>query len=148
MNRTRSIMLAASLGLSLAAIPVLAQGAPPAGPHTGAPAGAPAGKWMQGRRPHMSMEQRFTKMLNLTPAQQLKIAPLLKKSHEQMRAIRKNPKLTPDQKRQQSKALFSTLPKKLNHYLTKPQQAKLQQMVERRGHHHMGAPGMAPKPKA
>ena len=120
MNRKLSMLLTATLGLSLAAFPVYAQGGPPP-----RPGNAP------GHHPRMSMEKRFAKELNLTAAQQSKINPILKKQGEQMRAIHKNTKLTPEQKRAQSTKLFQSLPGKINKYLNKTQQAKLKQMIDR-----------------
>src|SRR5690606_29973480 len=79
-----------------------------------------------------SMEQRYAKELNLTATQQKQIIPILKKHGEQLRAIRANEKLTPEQKRQQSQKLFAALPGKINKYLNKTQQAKFKQMGERR----------------
>ena len=124
MNRKLSMLLTATLGISLAAFPVYAQG--------GASHSRSGNKTSQQHRPRMSMEKRFAKELNLTSAQQSKINPILKKQGEQMRAIRKNSKLTPEQKRAQSRKLFEALPGKINKYLTKTQQAKLKQMAQRR----------------
>lgn len=142
MNRKLSMLLTATLGMSLAVFPVFAQGGPPR------PGNAP------GQHQRMSMEKRFTKELNLTPAQQKKIDPILKKQREQMRAIHKNTKLTPDQKREQSKKIFASLPSKINKYLNKTQQTKLKQMVDRfkhfRGHGSGGwnhKPGTPPNQK-
>jgi hypothetical protein len=146
MSRKTSILLTAALGLSQAAFPVYAQKTTP---HT-----RPGDKSSQMHRPRMSMEKRFAKMLNLTSAQQSKINPILKKQGEQLRAIHKNTKLTPDQKRAQSKTLFASVSGKINKYLTKPQQAKLKQMMDRsknfEGHEKGGwnhKPGKPPKKK-
>ena len=130
MKRTLSIMVTAALGISLAAFPVYAQKG----------AQRPGNKMGQHQRPgnksgqhkRVSMEQRFAKELNLTAAQQSKINPILKKQSEQMRAIYKNDKLSPEQKRAQSTKLFEALPSKINKHLNKTQQAKLKQMVANR----------------
>jgi hypothetical protein len=116
------MLLTAALGISLAGLPVYAQGGPP---HPG------NNKMSQPHRPRMNMEQRFAKELNLSAAQQSKINPILKKNGEQMHAIHKNTKLSPEQKRQQSQKLFAALPGKISKYLNKTQQAKLKQMVDR-----------------
>jgi len=142
MNRKLSMLLTATLGMSLAAFPVYAQSGPPR------PGNTP------GQHQRMSMEKRFTKELNLTPAQQKKINPILKRQGEQMRAIHKNTKLTREQKRAQSLKLFQSLPSQINKYLDKTQQAKLKQMIDRfknfKGHGPGGwshKPGTPPKHK-
>lgn len=119
MNKKLSMLVTAALGISLATFPAYAQ------------KGKQRPDNKPGQHQRMSMEQRFTKELNLTPAQQKKIDPILKKQGEQMRAIFKNDKLTPEQKRAQALKLFEALPSKINKYLGKTQQAKLKQMVER-----------------
>lgn len=123
MNRKISMLLTAALGISLATSPVFAQGGPK---HS-----RPGDKSSQQHRPRVSMEERFAKELNLTAAQKTKINPILKKQGEQMRAIHKNSKLTPEQKRAQSQKVFAALPGKINKYLTKTQQTKLKQMTDR-----------------
>jgi Spy/CpxP family protein refolding chaperone len=146
MNRKFSILLTATLGMSLAAFPVYAQG--------GSPHSRPGDKTSQQRRPRMNMEKRFAKELNLTTAQQSKINPILKNQGVQMRAIHKNTKLTPEQKRAQSKKIIGSLPVKINKYLSKTQQTKLKQMMDRfknsKGHGSGGwsrKPGTPPKHK-
>ena len=142
MNKKVSLFVTAALGISLAAFPALAQKGNP----------RPGNKPAQHQR--MGMEQRFAKELNLTPAQQKKINPILKKQGEQLRAIHKNTKLTPEQKRAQSIKLFQSLPGKINKYLDKTQQAKLRQMINRfknfKGHRPGGwghKPGTPPNKK-
>ncbi|MEO6908508.1 MAG: hypothetical protein ABI210_11520 [Abditibacteriaceae bacterium] len=119
MHKKLSMLVTAALGISLATFPAYAQ----------------KGKQRPDNKPdqyqRMSMEQRFAKELNLTPAQQKKIHPILKQQGEQMRAIFKNDKLTHEQKREQSMKLFEAFPGKVNKHLDKTQQAKLKQMVER-----------------
>jgi Spy/CpxP family protein refolding chaperone len=136
MNRKISLLLTTALSISLATFPVYAKDAPP---HP-----RPGDKTSQ-HRPRMNMEEHFAKELNLTKSQQSKINPILKKQGEQMRAIYKNSKLTPEQKHQQSQKLFASLPGKINKYLNKTQQAKLKQMVERhknfKGHGRDGDKG-------
>jgi Spy/CpxP family protein refolding chaperone len=142
MNRKFSILLTATLGMSLAAFPVYAQKG-----HQ-----RPSNKTEHHQR--MSMEQRFAKELSLTPAQQSKINPILKNQGVQMRAIHKNTKLTSEQKRAQSKKIIGSLPVKINKYLSKTQQTKLKQMMDRfknsKGHGSGGwsrKPGTPPKHK-
>jgi Spy/CpxP family protein refolding chaperone len=146
MNRKLSMLVTATLGISLATFPVYAQ--------KGTSSSRPGDKSSQMHRPRRSMEQRFAKILNLTTAQQSKINPILKKQGEQLRAIHKNTKLTPDQKRAQSKKIFDSMPGKINKYLTKPQQTKLKEMMDRgknfKGHEKGGwghKPGTPPKKK-
>lgn len=130
MNRKLSIMVTAALGISLAAFPVFAQKGPQRPGNKTGQHQRPSNK--PGQHQRMSMEQRFAKELSLTAAQQSKINPILKKQGEQMRAIFKNDKLSPEQKRAQSMKLFEALPGKINKYLNKTQQAKLKQMVGNR----------------
>jgi len=115
MNRL-SLFAAAALAVALFASPVLAQQAQ-------APAAAPAGG-SEGAKKLQAISQQ----LNLTPAQKLKLVPILEQEAPKLKAVKENTSLPPREKLQQIRAIHEESDPKIKAILTPDQYTKWQQM--------------------
>ena len=77
--------------------------------------------------------EHLTKELNLTKEQQEKIRPIIEKQMKEMRTVREDSSLTPEQKREKTKEIHQATQAELNKILTPEQQKKYAEMAERRG---------------
>jgi Spy/CpxP family protein refolding chaperone len=127
-----------SLGLALSAGSLLADDTPPT--PTPPPATAPAATTdtvpADGTEPtptpappHHHHRPGFvlgelTQQLSLTPDQQKQVAAILKSDHEQMKTLRGDDSIAPDDKRAQAKAIMSSTRSQIRALLT-PEQQKI-----------------------
>jgi protein CpxP len=74
--------------------------------------------------------EHLTKELNLTKEQQEKIKPILENEMKEMRTIREDSSLTPEQKHEKTKAIRQTTKEAINKILTPEQQKKYAEMQE------------------
>jgi len=77
--------------------------------------------------------ENLTKELNLTKEQQEKIQPIIENEMKEIRIVREDSSLTPEQKREKTKAIRQTTKDAINKVLTPEQQKKYAEMAERRG---------------
>ena len=85
--------------------------------------------------PHRTMEalgelRALTQQLNLTPEQREKVRPIVTEEGEQLRVIRLDEHLTPDQRRQKSLEIREAFQPKVAALLTPEQQGKFKKMQE------------------
>jgi len=103
----------------------------------GQPKGGPS---QMSERINKRMEN-LTKELNLTKEQQEKIRPIIENEMKEMRTVREDSSLTPEQRREKTKTIQQTTRESINKILTPEQQKKYaemqenarQKMTERRG---------------
>ena len=74
--------------------------------------------------------EHLTKELNLTKEQQEKIRPIIENEMKEMRTVREDSSLTPEQKREKTKAIHQTTKEAINKILTPEQQKKYAEMQE------------------
>jgi len=74
--------------------------------------------------------EKLSKELNLTKEQQGKIRPILENEMKEMRTVREDSSLTPEQKREKTKAIHQTTKESINKTLTPEQQKKFAEMKE------------------
>jgi periplasmic protein CpxP/Spy len=74
--------------------------------------------------------ERMSKDLNLTQEQKEKIRPLLEEQDKQMRELRSNTSLTPEQKRDKARAMVMETREKIYAVLNVWQREKLKQQLE------------------
>ena len=123
--------------LALAAAPVLRAEDPPATP----PADQPAGH--HARRDELREHyQRMVKDLNLTSDQQAKAEAILKQTGDELRALRADTTLTPDQRHAKAKDLRRGAEEQIHALLTPDQQAKAKALREQ--HRQQGEQPPAP----
>ena len=107
-------------------------------PQTSAP---PQGSAM-GSHPDASSPEAHLQMLseklNLTPAQKVKLKPILEDQAEQMKAVRDDTSLTPEQQKAKMKAVHESFHDQINGVLTPEQQAKLKEMKRESMEKHKG----------
>ncbi len=129
--------LCATLGTSLVSAAHAAPDAPKMGGRMGGPGmGGPGGRMRGGGG--MRGMGRMTKDLNLTDAQKVKIKAMMDASMTQMKAMRGNTSLTPDQKKAKMKTMREANMKKMNAILTPAQRTKMQAMMKERSARRAG----------
>ncbi|HXZ80864.1 MAG TPA: hypothetical protein VEG30_13110 [Terriglobales bacterium] len=102
--------------------------APQTEPSTGSTAAASAHQ-------HGDFMQMLTQKLNLTADQQAKLKPVLEQQHQQMRALRTDTSLTPEQKQAKVQELRENTHNQINAILTPEQQQQFAQLrAEHKGH--------------
>jgi len=74
--------------------------------------------------------ENLNKELNLTKEQQEKIRPIIENEMKEMRTVREDSSLTPEQKREKTKAIHQTTKEAINKILTPEQQKKYAEMEE------------------
>jgi Spy/CpxP family protein refolding chaperone len=79
--------------------------------------------------------QRMAKELNLTAAQKARLQPILENSRQQMKALRSNTSLSPEQKRTRMRAIHEATQTKIRSILTTDQRRKLDEMKRQRKNH-------------
>lgn len=94
--------------------------------------GAPG---MHGDHPGRRMDW-LAKQLNLTDDQKTKLQPIFENEASQMRAVRDDTSLNPDQRRAKMKQIRESTRPQIDAVLTPEQQQKFQQLQEQRRHHH------------
>jgi len=72
--------------------------------------------------------QMLTEKLNLTDEQRTKLKPILQDQANQLKAVRDDTSLSPDQKTAKMKAIHASFHDQVNAVLTPEQQAKLKEM--------------------
>ncbi len=82
--------------------------------------------------------QMLSEMLNLTPAQKVKLKPILEDQAEQMKAVRDDTSLSPEQQKAKMKAVHESFHDQINAVLSPEQQAKLKQMTQESREKHRG----------
>ena len=152
MKRT---LLTSALAFTLAATAAMAQQTTqqPSGDNA---AQQPSGQYGHHRGGHGKMDphkaaQHVGKRLGLSEDQTAKLEPIFADSQQKMTALRSNTSLTPDQRREQMKAIHNDTQTQLSSVLTPDQMQQLHSM--RRGQHgkHQGGgqqPGTATPPAA
>jgi len=138
MRSVRRVILAAmSLGAAmlLTGWVFAGQQAPPPQP------GGPGGGRPRGQRIEERLE-RLSKALNLTEDQKEKLKPILQDQAQQMRALREDSSLTPEQRREKARELFKAHREEIAKILTPEQREKWKEMRERREERreHKGGP--------
>ena len=76
--------------------------------------------------------ENLSKELNLTKEQQEKIRPIIEKEMKDIRTVRQDTSLTPEQKMEKVKAIHQATQAELNKILTPEQQKKYAEMQENR----------------
>jgi periplasmic protein CpxP/Spy len=74
--------------------------------------------------------QMLTEKLNLTEGQRAKLKPILQEQEQQLKAVRDNTSLSPEEKHARKKAIHESFHEKINGVLTPEQQAKLKEMKQ------------------
>jgi hypothetical protein len=96
--------------------------------------------------------RHLTKMLNLNADQQKQMLPILRQGRKQMREIRGNASLTPQERRRQARALMMDTHQKLEAVMTDPQKQQFERMMQQRRRRQrdgrMQRDGNAPPPPA
>lgn len=141
---------AVAIAFSLLFVP-----ASPAFPAAAAQMAGPYGGQRNGRRwQHGNELDYLSKALNLTGRQKLQIKPILENEHNSMKALWQNRSLTKEERHSKFMALHKETMEKIRPILSSEQQAKLQQMEQRREErmkqwheHHAGngSPAAAPQ---
>jgi periplasmic protein CpxP/Spy len=76
--------------------------------------------------------QRLSDKLNLTDDQKTKLKPILQDQMDQMKTVREDTSLTPEQKRAKMKSTHASFNEQINAVLTPEQQAKYKEMQQER----------------
>ncbi len=116
---TLTILVVLATGLLLAGQAAPAQPTPPQGHEATGATGSPDA--------HLQM---LSEKLNLTEDQKAKLKPILQDQAQQLRALRDDPSLSPDQKSAQKKIIHETTHDQINGVLTPEQQEKFKQMKQ------------------
>lgn len=90
---------------------------------------------------HQGELQRLTEELSLTPTQISEIKPVIESAHAQIKPIRQNASLTPDQKRAQIEPIRKQEEIDIRAFLTPSQLATLKSLSKQ---HHQSTPGTTP----
>jgi len=106
-------------------------------PQTSAPSQGAMGAHPDASSPEAHL-QMLSEMLNLTPAQKVKLKPILEDQAEQMKAVRDDTSLSPEQQKAKMKAVHESFHDQINAALTPEQQAKLKQMKQESMEKHRG----------
>jgi Spy/CpxP family protein refolding chaperone len=132
-----------SLGVNVGAV---AQAAP-AGPQTNKQTQAPQGTAQQGAPQQLTTDERIarlTQILNLTPAQQQQMRPILEQAQAKMQALAAD-NATPIADRQaQAQALRASVRSQMDAVLTPEQKQRIVAMSQ----HGPGGPGSSPAPQS
>jgi Spy/CpxP family protein refolding chaperone len=101
--------------------------------------------------PHRTMEAQaelrmLTQQLSLTPEQREKVLPIVAEEGEQLRLVRLDEHLTPDQKRQKSLEIRESFQPKIAAVLTREQQEKFKKMQEAQKRPETANPVTPPTP--
>ena len=118
-----TILLLSAAGLAFAQTPQESQ-APPPGKHAG-------------MRHMENVDQRLqtlSEKLSLTDDQKAKLKPILQDQVQQMKAVREDSSLSPEQKKSKMKSIHESVHEQINAVLTPEQQTKFKQMQQE----HMG----------
>ena len=148
MKRT---LLTSALAITLAATAAIAQQTTQQ-PSGDAATQQPTGQYSHHHRGHGKMDphkaaQHVGKKLGLSDDQTAKLEPIFADSQQKMSALRANTSLTPDQRREQMKAIHTDTQSQLSTVLTPDQMQQLHSM--RRGRRGKGQqPGAATPPAA
>jgi periplasmic protein CpxP/Spy len=145
MNRKQSLMLACALAVAMCWLPALSQDKPDqssqpssSGQTSTQPAGQPQSDQaaagmdeatkakVQQRLQHISTE------LNLTDDQKAKIKPLLQEEVSQLKTLRSDTSLSPDQRQAKAKEIHQTYSSQIQAVLTPEQQKKWAEMKEQK----------------
>ena len=101
----------------------------------------PQGQSAMGAHEEMTPDahlQMLTEKLNLTDDQKAKIKPILENLAQQMKAVRDDASLSPEQKKAKMHAIHESFHDQINSVLTPEQQAKLKQMKQEAMEKHKG----------
>jgi Spy/CpxP family protein refolding chaperone len=82
--------------------------------------------------------QWLSEKLSLTDEQKAKLKPILEDQAQQMKAVRDDTSLSPDQQKAKMKAIHESFHGQINAVLTPDQQAKLKQMKQESMEKHKG----------
>ena len=107
---------------------VLATGLLLAGQTNVAPQTSPQGHEAMGAASPEAHLQMLSEKLNLTEDQKAKLKPILEDQAQQMKTIRDDSSLTPEQKAAKKKAIHETTHDQINAVLTPEQQGKFKEM--------------------
>ena len=99
-----------------------------AGQTNAAPQTSPQGHEAMGTSSPEAHLQMLSEKLNLTEDQRAKLKPILQDQARQMKAVRDDPSLTPEQKAAKKKAIHETTHDQINAVLTPEQQEKFKEM--------------------
>jgi Spy/CpxP family protein refolding chaperone len=113
---------------TLAIFVVLATGLLLAGQTDVAPQTSPQGHEAMGAASPEAHLQMLSEKLNLTEDQKAKLKPIFQDQAQQMKAVRDDPSLTPEQKAAKKKAIHETMHDQINAVLTPEQQEKFKEM--------------------
>ena len=94
-----------------------------------------AGMHRNGESPEQHL-QALSEKLNLTDDQKAKLKPILEDQMQQMKAVREDSSLSPEQKRAKMKSIHESLHNQINAVLTPEQQAKFKQMKQEQMEKH------------
>jgi Spy/CpxP family protein refolding chaperone len=75
--------------------------------------------------------ERMSRRLNLTDEQKAKIRPILQDEQKQMKALREDASLSPDQRRQQGREIRTSARKQIDEILTPEQKEKRKEMWQK-----------------
>jgi len=81
--------------------------------------------------------QMLTEKLNLTDEQSAKLKPIFQNQAEQLKAVRDDTSLSPEQKTAKKKAIHESFHEQINAVLTPEQQAKFKEMKHEGGEKHL-----------
>ena len=141
----KRILLSSTLALAFTATAAFCQQSTPQQPAPDATAQQPAGQ--HGHRHHAfdahKAAQHMGKRLNLTDDQTAKLEPILATQQQKMASLRSDTSLTPDQRREQFRAIHKDTQTQFATVLTPDQMQQLQSMRHSRGHHQQ-QPGQQP----
>jgi periplasmic protein CpxP/Spy len=129
MRRTKTLALAVCMFITMLMLGLNSFARPQAAAQQPAP--AQAAPKMAPRQ--LSVDERIDRMskeLNLTQEQKEKIRPLLEEQDKQMRELRSNTSLTPEQKRDKARAMVMETREKIYAVLNVWQREKLKQQLE------------------
>jgi Spy/CpxP family protein refolding chaperone len=133
----KRILLSTALSLALAGTAAFAQQAQPTLPENSSPnANAPYHHGHHAPNPQRQAEF-LSKKLNLSAEQTAKLTPIFADRAQKFQALRQDQSLTPDQRREQMKALHQSTEQQLATVLTPDQ---LQQLKAMRHDHHGHGP--------
>jgi Spy/CpxP family protein refolding chaperone len=99
-----------------------------AGQTSAAPQTSPQGHEAMGAASPEAHLQMLSEKLNLTEDQKAKLKPIFQDQAQQMKAVRDDPSLTPEQKAAKKKAIHETTHDQINAVLTPEQQEKFKEM--------------------
>ena len=106
-------------------------------PQTSAPPQGAMGAHPDASSPEAHL-QMLSEMLSLTPAQKVKLKPILEDQAQQMKAVRDDTSLSPEQQKAKMKAVHKSFHEQINSVLTPEQQAKLKEMKQESMEKHTG----------